>query len=57
MNDIYSLSYTLSCSSNRDGGLDRTRLNESAHDFFGTGDLLSQAYEDSVHGGAFPDYP
>ncbi|MCP3707734.1 hypothetical protein M3I54_12185 [Paraburkholderia sp. CNPSo 3274] len=44
-----SLPYKSLFSCNRDGGLDRTRLDESANDFFGTEDLLSQDYEDAVH--------
>jgi hypothetical protein len=39
----------------RDGGLNRTRLDECANDFFGTEDLLSQAYEDAVHIGVVAD--
>ena len=55
MNGESSFSYKSIFSCNRDGGLDRTRLNESANDFFGTEDLLSQAYEDSVHVGVMVD--
>jgi hypothetical protein len=51
MNGIHSFSYKSVTSCNRDEGLDRTRLDESANDFFGTEDLLSQSYEDSVHVG------
>jgi hypothetical protein len=56
MNDLSpqtapSFSYKFLFMCNRDGGLDRTRLNESANDFFGTEDLLLQAYEDAVHVG------
>jgi hypothetical protein len=49
--------YTLDSApeSKRDGGLNRTRLDERANDFFGTEDLLSQAYEDAVHVGVVAD--
>lgn len=50
-----SFSYEFLFSCNRDGGLDHTRPDESANDFFGTEDLLSQAYEDSVHVGVLTD--
>ncbi|MEX3941141.1 hypothetical protein AB4Y44_16630 [Paraburkholderia sp. BR10937] len=40
---------------NRDGEQRRTRLDERANDFFGTEDLLSQAYEDAVHVGVMAD--
>jgi hypothetical protein len=60
MNDVNLLTSTLlphqflfSC--NRDGGLNRTRLNECANDFFGTEDLLLQGYEDAVHVGVVAD--
>jgi hypothetical protein len=41
----YKFHFSCEC----DGGLSRNRLDESADDFFGTEDLLSQVYEDSVH--------
>ncbi|WP_321924261.1 hypothetical protein [Paraburkholderia guartelaensis] len=50
-----SFHYTLLVSCNRDGGVERTRRDESANDFFGTEDLLSQAYEDAVHVGVVAD--
>lgn len=50
-----SLSHTFLFSCNRDGELRRTRLDASANDFFGTEDLLSQAYEDAVHVGVLAD--
>jgi len=44
-----SLPYKFRVSCNRDGGVDWSRLDDSANDFFGAEDLLSQAYEDAVH--------
>jgi hypothetical protein len=55
MHDTSSFPYPSLFSCNRDGGLDRTRLTQSANDFFGAEDLLSQAYEDSVHVGMVAD--
>jgi hypothetical protein len=46
-----SLPYAFPFSCKHDGGLTHTRLDESANDFFGAEDLLSQAYEDAVHVG------
>ncbi|MEX3981166.1 hypothetical protein AB4Y45_19560 [Paraburkholderia sp. EG287A] len=50
-----SFPYQFVSSCKRDGGLNRTWLDESANDFFGTEDLLSQAYEDAVHVGVMAD--
>jgi hypothetical protein len=49
--------YTLDSAPERklDGGLNRTRLDECANDFFGTEDLLTQSYEDAVHVGVVAD--
>ncbi|WP_028207321.1 hypothetical protein [Paraburkholderia nodosa] len=60
MNDVSppmapSSPYKFLFSCNRDGEPDRTRRHESANDFFGTEDLLSQAYEDAVHVGVVAD--
>jgi hypothetical protein len=55
MKDAPSFPHKILFTCNHDGGLDRTRLHESANDFFGTEDLLSQAFEDSVHAGVVAD--
>jgi hypothetical protein len=60
MNDVNtltapSLPYKFLFSCQRDEGLNRIRLDEGANDFFATEDLLSQVYEDAVHGAAMAE--
>lgn len=52
---VPSFPYKFRSLCNRDGGLDRTRLDERPNDFFGTEDLLSLADEDAVHQGVVAD--